>query len=77
MLPKSIPHSMECPVCSNSIAKLQWQKDSRGFDYLIYSCSFCKEGWTTNESDEISIKNRQIKKRSLIRKDKIKRLDGL
>ena len=76
-LPDSVPHSIECPSCSNSIANLEWQKDNWGFDYLVYTCYFCKEGWTTNESDEISKRSRQIKKRSLVRKDKIKKLDGL
>ena len=74
MLPNSIPHSIECPTCSNSFAKLEWQKDTWGFDYLVYYCENCKNGWTTSESDEISIKSRQIKKRSELRKLKIKKL---
>ena len=71
-LPNSIPHSVDCPSCDNDLAKLQWQKDTSGYDYLVYNCSFCKEGWTTNESDEISVKTRQNKKRNDKIKDKIK-----
>ncbi len=76
-LPNSIPHSIECPSCSNSFAKLKWQKDTSGYDYLVYCCSFCKEGWTTNESDEFSINYRNIKKRSSLRKIKIDKLNGM
>ena len=72
-LPNSIPHSIDCPSCDNGLAKLQWQKDYSGYDYLVYTCPFCKEGWTTNESDEISDRFRQNKKRSIKRKEKIKK----
>ena len=73
-LPNSIPHSIDCPSCDNSLAKLQSVKDNWGYDYLVYNCSFCKQGWTTNESDEISISSRQSKKRSIKRKEKIKKI---
>ena len=73
-LPNSIPNSIECPACSNGIAKLEWQLSLSGYDYLVYNCSFCKECWTTNETDELSIKSHNIKKRSELRKLKIKKL---
>lgn len=73
-LPNSIPHSIDCPSCDNSLAKLGWRKDNWGYDYLVYNCCFCKQDWTTNESDEISISSRQSKKRSIKRKEKIKKI---
>ena len=73
-LPNSIPHSIDCHSCDNILSKLGWRKDNWGYDYLVYNCSFCKQGWTTNESDEISIRSRQSKKRSIKRKEKIKKI---
>jgi Zn finger protein HypA/HybF involved in hydrogenase expression len=84
MLPKNIPHSVKCPRCvpsglnwDENLARLEWQKDTWGFDYLVYYCENCKEGFTTTKSDELSIKTRQIKKRNLIRKNKIKKLNNV
>lgn len=81
-LPNSIPHSIECPSCVPSglnwdvrLAVLEWQKDTWGFDYLVYYCENCKNGYTTTESDELSIKTRHIKKRSEIRKLKVKKIN--
>ncbi len=75
-LPDTICHSIECPSCSNDFSKLEWQKDISGNDYLAYNCSFCKQSWTTTESDEISIKYRNIKKRSIKRKNKINKINS-
>jgi len=80
-LPNSIPHSINCPSCMPSglnwkeqLAELEWQVDNSGYFYLSYYCKNCTNGWTTNDSDEISLRQRKIKKRSLLRKDKIKKI---
>jgi len=89
-LPDSIPHSIKCPICysleSNIEANLEWQNQN-GNEYLSYYCDNCKNGWTSDESDEISLSKRlsmaivksalrhhKSKKRSLLRKEKIKKL---
>lgn len=56
------------------LAELEWQVDNSGYFYLSYYCKNCTNGWTTNDSDEISLRQRKIKKRSLLRKDKIKKI---
>lgn len=86
-LPNSIPHSINCPNCINNwdvsklkyvekIANLEWQKE-RGDYYLVYYCSSCKNGWTTNESDELSYKHKLSVERSIVRKNKINKLNEL
>lgn len=82
-LPSSIPNSMNCPSCmpaglswNEQLAKLEWQMYKSGYSYLVYYCDNCKNGWTTTESDEISLKFRNNKKRSEKRKYKIKKIDG-
>jgi len=72
MLPKNIPHSMRCPFCSG-IAELEWYTSSIT-EYLSYYCKVCENGFTTTESDTISLSRYRSKKRSLLRKDKIKKL---
>jgi len=76
-LPDSIPHSIKCPICysleSNIEANLEWQNQN-GNEYLSYYCDNCKNGWTSDESDEISLRHYKSKKRSLLRKEKIKKL---
>ena len=83
-LPNSIPHSINCPFCMPSglnwkqqQAKLKWTLQSQNIEYLSYYCENCNNGFTTTESDTISLNRYNSKKRSLFRKDKIKRLDGL
>ena len=73
-LPNSIPHSIECPFCENSFSKLEYQKNTLGYDYLVYYCDFCKSGWTTTESDTISLNLYNSLKRKKNRKDKIDKL---
>ena len=81
-LPNSIPHSIDCPSCqSKQLAKLEWalhpHASGQNIEYLSYYCDNCNNGFTTTESDTISLNRYNSKKRSLFRKDKIKRLDGL
>ena len=86
-LPNSIPHSIDCPSCQpmdgwlKQLAKLEWalhpHASGQNIEYLTYYCENCNNGFTTTESDTISLNRYNSKKRSLFRKDKIKRLDGL
>lgn len=72
-LPNSISHSIICPSCGNP-AELERQRDPSGYIYLSYYCNNCEEGWTTNESDELSLRIRKNKKRSERQKLKIKKI---
>lgn len=76
ILPDSIPHWVDCPYCGVSKAKLEWQNANPGsvVETLVYYCDRCKNGFTTTKSDTISLKHHNSKKRSLLRKDKIKKL---
>ena len=75
ILPKSIPHSINCPSCQEHLANLNWDLHiTTGSKYLRYYCDSCKNGFTTTKSDEISLKNYHNKKRSLVRKNKINNL---
>ena len=81
MLPKNIPHSLRCPSCQpldgwkEQLANLKWDLHiSTGSEYLSYYCDNCKNGFTTTESDTISLSRYHSKKRSLLRKLKIKKL---
>lgn len=78
-LPNSIPHSLNCPYSCHSKAELEWQKANPGSvtKTLVYYCHECKNGFTTTESDTISLKHYNNKKRSLLRKDKIKKINEL
>jgi hypothetical protein len=82
-LPNSIPHSIKCPCCVSNgcdeqLAKLEWQKySSNSSEHLSYYCDNCKNGWTTNESDELSFKYFQNKERSINRKNKINKINEL
>lgn len=77
MLPNNIPHSIRCPHCGQE-AKLEWNlhphPNGAKSEYLSYRCDSCKNGFTTTESDKISLKRYHSKKRSVYRKDKIKRI---
>ena len=79
MLPNNIPHSIRCPYCDKQEAKLEWQKANPGSssETLVYYCDSCKNGFTTTDSDTISLKRYHSKKRSVYRRDKIKRKYGL
>jgi hypothetical protein len=75
-LPDSIPHSLNCPYSCHSKAELEWQKAPGSVTKnLVYYCHECKNGFTTTESDTISLKHYNNKKRSLVRKDKIKKIN--
>ena len=81
ILPSSIPHSLRCPSCQpfdgwkEQLANLKWDLHiSTGIKYLSYYCDSCKNGFTTTKSDTISLRHYNSKKRSLLRKDKIKKL---
>ena len=81
ILPDSIPRSIKCPTCmpfddcNEQLSKLEWQKyPFRISEHLSYYCDNCKSNSTTIESDTISLRNHISKKRSLLRKDKIKRI---
>jgi len=81
ILPESIPHSLKCPFCQPSdgweeqLANLKWDLHiSTGSKYLSYYCDNCKNGFTTTKSGTISLRHYNSKKRSLLRKDKIKKL---
>lgn len=80
-LPNSIPHYFKCPYCTfdNFESKLEWQKANPGSitETLVYYCDNCRNGFTTTESDKISLDHFINKKRSLKRKDKIKRINEL
>jgi len=86
-LPNSIPHSIDCSSSqpmngwSKQLAKLEWalhpHASGQNIEYLSYCYENCNNGFTTTESDTISLNRYNSKKRSLFRKDKIKRLDGL
>ena len=73
ILPKNIPHSLRCPYCDKQEAKLEWQKANPGSisETLVYYCDNCRNGFTTTESDTISLSKYHSKKRSLLRKEKI------
>lgn len=71
-LPISIPHLIICPYCQKE-SKLEWQKSSF-YEILVYYCHECKSGFTTTESDTISLKKYNLKKRSILRKDIIKKI---
>jgi len=81
ILPSNIPHSLRCPSCQTfddwkeQLANLKWDLHLlTGSKYLSYYCDNCKNGFTTTESDKISLRHYNSKKRSLLRKYKIKRL---
>ena len=76
MLPKNIPHSINCPYCTYFESKLKWQMANPGsvVETLVYYCDNCKNGFTTTESDTISLKRYHSKKRSVYRKNKINKL---
>jgi hypothetical protein len=81
ILPKSIPHSLRCPSCQpfdgwkEQLANLKWDLHiTTGSKYLSYYCDNCKNGFTTTESDTISLKHYHSKKRSVYRKNKINKL---
>jgi transcriptional regulator NrdR family protein len=79
-LPQEIEHSLKCPYCAGNFdAILEWQKANPGSitETLVYYCDNCRNGFTTTESDTISLKHFNNKKLSLIRKDKIKRINEL
>ena len=73
MLPSNIPHLIRCPYCDKQEAQLEWQKANPGSisETLVYYCDKCRNGFTTTESDTISLGRYHSKKRSLLRKDKI------
>lgn len=71
-LPDTIPHSIDCPC--GQIANLEWQYPSALRKYLSYYCKDCKNSFTTTLSDEISMSIYNSKKRSIKRKDKIKKI---
>lgn len=71
-LPNSIPHSIDCPC--GQIAHLEWVYPNALRKYLCYNCKDCKNSFTTTQSDEISMHIYYSKKRSIGRKDKIKRI---
>jgi len=61
--------------CNEQLVNLEWQKYPFSIsEHLSYYCDNCKSNSTTIESDTISLRNHSSKKRSLLRKDKIKRL---
>jgi hypothetical protein len=65
---------MRCPFCSG-VAELEWQKYTGNItEYLSYYCKTCENAFTTTESDEISLRKYKVKKRSLLRKLKIKKI---
>jgi len=81
ILPDSIPHSLKCPFCEpfdgwkEQLANLKWDLHiTTGSKYLSYYCDSCKNGFTTTASDTISLRHYNSKKRSFLRKDKIKKL---
>jgi hypothetical protein len=81
ILPKSIPHSLRCPSCQpfdgwkEQLANLKWDLHILiGSEHLSYYCDNCKNGFTTTESDTISLKRYHSKKRSVYRKNKINKL---
>jgi transcriptional regulator NrdR family protein len=76
ILPDSIPHCVDCPYCTHSESKLEWQNANPGsfVETLVYYCDNCKNGFTTTESDTISLKRYHSKKRSVYRKNKINKL---
>ena len=83
ILPKNIPHSLRCPNCQpldgweKQDAKLEWRlhphPNGTKSEYLSYYCDKCKNAFTTTESDTISLSRYHSKKRSLLRKEKIKK----
>jgi hypothetical protein len=84
ILPESIPHSLKCPFCQPSDgweeqdAKLEWRlhphPNGKKSEYLSYCCKNCNNAFTTTASDTISLRHYNSKKRSLLRKNKIKKL---
>jgi hypothetical protein len=55
-------------------ALLEWQNHPNGYCYLVYYCNNCKNGWTTTECDEMTLKKRNI---ANIRISKIKKINAL
>jgi hypothetical protein len=81
LLPNNIPHTLYCPHCheDDNKANLKWNHHtpSGGYfttEYLCYHCDKCDSGFTTTETDIISLNRYHSKKRSLVRKDKISKL---
>lgn len=80
-LPSSIPHSIRCPFCQpfdtweDQEAKLKWNEHphpgGKKSKYLSYYCDKCKNGFTTTESDTISLNRYKLNK---IRIQKIKKI---
>ena len=81
-LPSSIPHSIRCHYCLpfNQESKLKWNEHPHPFlnfyggkksKYLSYYCDKCKNGFTTTESDTISLNRYKLNK---IRIQKIKKI---
>lgn len=74
---QSLPNSHLCSFCSGT-AILEEQDYGGICKYLVYYCHSCKNGFTTTESDTISIARIQSTKRkiriSTRRKEKIKKI---
>ena len=87
-LPTTIAQTLRCPNCKpfdgkEQLANLKWnfhphpgvkRSSFSSSEYLVYYCNICNTGFTTTESDTISLRRYRSKKRSLIRKQKIKNI---
>jgi uncharacterized Zn finger protein len=66
-----MPINKQCPSCENGyliltkeILKLKVDKIAKKGYWYIYRCDNCGEGFTTTNSDTLSIKNFQSNKKS-------------
>jgi hypothetical protein len=82
-LPTTITQKLRCPNCKpfdgkEELANLKWSFHTHPggakSEYLVYYCDICNTGFTTTESDTISLRRYKSKKRGLIRKQKIKNI---
>jgi len=71
MLTRNLPDKQQCAFCSSD-AVLEEQDYNGICKVLVYYCNGCKNGFTTTESDTISVVRIQSAQRKRIRRIKRK-----
>lgn len=73
MLTRNLPDKQQCAFCSSD-AILEEQDYNGICNVLVYYCSKCKNGFTTTESDTISVYRIQCAQRKIKRRTKRKEI---
>lgn len=73
ILVRDLPKTQDCGFCDN-VSVLE-EQDYQGIcNILVYYCSKCKNGFTTTESDTISVYRIQTAQRKIKRRTKRKEI---